>query len=75
MNTNKTNAIFTKTTNGRHVTKLFSSCSGKDDISGERGQYCCIPECGNYRSEKYRNKTHIGLITFIQKKKKSRAAS
>ena len=39
-------------------------------MSGGCEQYCCVPECGNVRYDKFGNKTHIGLFKFPSKDKK-----
>ena len=48
-----------------------STSSGLGGISGGRGQYCCVPECGSARYERFGNKTHRGLFKFPSKDKKS----
>ena len=47
-----------------------STSSGLGGKSGGCGQYCCVPECGNVRYDKFGNKTHIGLFKFPSKDKK-----
>ena len=39
-------------------------------MSGGCEQYCCVPECGNVRYDKFGNKTHTGLFKFPSKDKK-----
>ena len=48
-----------------------STSSGLGGMSGGRGQYCCVPECGSARYERFGNKTHRGLFKFPSKDKKS----
>ena len=47
-----------------------STSSGLGGMSGRRGQYCCVPECGSARYDKFGNKTDIGLFKFPSKDKK-----
>ena len=47
-----------------------STSSGFSGMSGIRGQYCCVQECGSARYDKFGNKTHIGLFKFQSKDKK-----
>ena len=46
-----------------------STSSGLGGMSGRRGQYCCVPECGSARYDKFGNKTDIGLFKFPSKDK------
>ena len=39
-------------------------------MSGGRGKYCCAPECGSARYNKFGNKTLIGFFKFPSKEKK-----
>ena len=48
----------------------FSTSISLGDMSGGRGQYCCVPECGSARYDKFGNKTYIGLFKFPSKDKK-----
>lgn len=48
-----------------------SASSKEGNMSGGRGQYCCIPECGSARYDRHKNKTGIGLFTFPSKEKDS----
>ena len=41
-----------------------STSSGFSGMSRGCGQYCCVPECGSTRYDKFGNKTHIGLLKF-----------
>ena len=41
--------------------------SGLGGMSGGRGQYCCVPECGSAQYDKFGDKTHIGLLKFPSK--------
>ena len=36
-------------------------------MSGGRGQYCCVPEYGSARYDRFGNKTHKGLFKFPSK--------
>ena len=47
-----------------------STSSGLGGMSGRRGQYCCVPECGSARYDKFGNKKYIGLFIFPSKDKK-----
>ena len=47
-----------------------STSSGFSGMSGGRGQYCCVPECGSAWYDKFGKKTHIGLFKFQSKDKK-----
>ena len=47
-----------------------STSSGLGGMSGGRGQYCCVPECGSARYDRFGNKTHKGLFKFPSKDKK-----
>ena len=47
-----------------------STSSGFSGMSRGCGQYCCVPECGSTRYDKFGNKTHIGLFKFQSKDKK-----
>ena len=44
-----------------------STSSGLGGMSGGRGQYCCVPECGSAQYDKFGDKTHIGLLKFPSK--------
>ena len=47
-----------------------STSSCLDGMSGGRGQYCCVPEYGSARYDRFGNKTHKGLFKFPSKDKK-----
>ena len=44
-----------------------STSSGLGGMSGGRGQYCCVPECGSARYDKFGNKTHKVCSSFHPK--------
>ena len=46
-----------------------STSSGFSDMTGGRGKYCCVPECGSVRYNKSGNKTLINLFKFPSKAK------
>ena len=48
-----------------------STSSCLDGMSGGRGQYCCVPEYGSARYDRFGNKTHKGLFKFPSKDKKT----
>ena len=48
-----------------------STSTGLDGMSGGRGQYCCVPECGSARHDRFGNKTHKGLFKLPSKDKKT----
>ena len=50
----------------QNMTKSSTS-SGLGGMSGGREQYCCVPECGSARYDKFGNKIHIGLFSFYPK--------
>ena len=47
-----------------------STSSGLGGMSGGRGQYCCVAECGSARYDKFGNKTLTGFFKFPSKDKK-----
>ena len=48
-----------------------STSSGFRGMSGGPEQYCCVPECGSARYDKFGNKAHIGLFKLNHLKIKS----
>ena len=44
-----------------------STSSGLGGMSGGRGQYCCVPECGSAQYDKFGKKTPIALFKFPSK--------
>ena len=52
------------------VNQNLGKSSTSSDMSGGRGKYCCAPECGSARYNKFGNKTLIGFFKFPSKEKK-----
>lgn len=39
------------------------------NLTGGRGKYCCVPECGSAQYDRLKNKTNISLFRFPNKEK------
>ena len=50
-----------------------STSSGFIGMSGRRGQYWCVPECGSGRYDKFGNKTHISFHPEIRSHKSTKS--